>query len=253
MDNFVTSESAELSAVIKKYSPFVAEIRKRIIYTVVAFAIATISGFVFYENIIRFLIDILSLRGVNVVFTSPFQFINLSISCGLAAGLVIVFPLIIFQILSFLRPALQRKEFQTVASFIPLAIALFIGGFSFGILIMRWQIQIFLSRASSLEIGNILDISRILSTVLLTAVLMGIGFQFPIILYLLMKLGVIKSTHLNKWRKWVYLGSFIFAIMLPPDSLIADFLLTLPLVILFELTLILYYFFGSKKAAPAKA
>jgi sec-independent protein translocase protein TatC len=164
---------------------------------------------------------------------------------------VIVFPLIIFQILSFLRPALKRKEFQTVASFIPLAILLFGAGFSFGILIMRWQIQIFLTRATSLEIGNILDISRILSTVLLTAVLMGIGFQFPIILYLLMKLGVVQSTHLNKWRKWVYLGSFIFAIMLPPDSLIADFLLTLPLVILFELTLVLYYIFGRKKPALA--
>ncbi len=251
MDNLVNSGSAELNSVLKKYYPFISEIRKRIIYTVGAFILATIAGFVFYEQIIRFLIDILSLRGVNVVFTSPFQFINLSISCGIAAGLVIVFPLIIFQILSFLRPALKRKEFQTVASFIPLAILLFGAGFSFGILIMRWQIQIFLTRATSLEIGNILDISRILSTVLLTAVLMGIGFQFPIILYLLMKLGVVQSTHLNKWRKWVYLGSFIFAIMLPPDSLIADFLLTLPLVILFELTLVLYYIFGRKKPALA--
>jgi hypothetical protein len=175
VDNFLTPESTELSAVIKKYSPFIAEIRKRIIYTFAAFAIAAISGFLFYEKIIKFLIDILSLNGVNVVFTSPFQFINLSISCGLAAGLIIVFPLIIFQILSFLRPALKKKEFNIVASFIPFSIGLFLIGFSFGILIMRWQIQIFLSQASSLEIGNILDISRILSTVLLTSVLMGLG------------------------------------------------------------------------------
>ncbi len=253
MENLVTSDSAELSAVLKKYTPFISEVRKRILYTLGAFLLATILGFVFYEQIIKFLIDILSLRGVNVVFTSPFQFINLSISCGLATGLVTVFPLIIFQILSFLRPALKRKEFQTVASFIPLSLFLFLTGFAFGILIMRWQIQIFLSRASSLEIGNILDISRILSTVLLTSVIMGLGFQFPIILYLLMKLGVLQPSHLNKWRKWVYLGSFIFAIMLPLDSVIADILLTLPLILLFELTLILYFIFGSKKTTPAKA
>ncbi len=253
MDNFVTSDSAEIRAALKKYTPFISEVRKRILYTLGAFFVSTILGFVFYEQIIKFLIDILSLRGVNVVFTSPFQFINLSISCGLATGLVTVFPLIIFQILSFLRPALKRKEFQTVASFIPLSLFLFLTGFSFGILIMRWQIQIFLSRASSLEIGNILDISRILSTVLLTSVIMGLGFQFPIILYLLMKLGVIQPNHLHKWRKWVYLGSFIFAIMLPLDSVIADVLLTLPLIFLFELTLILYFIFGRKKTAPAKA
>jgi sec-independent protein translocase protein TatC len=253
VENLVTSDSAELSAALKKYTPFISEVRKRILYTLGAFLLATILGFVFYEQIIKFLIDILSLRGVNVVFTSPFQFINLSISCGLATGLVTVFPLIIFQILSFLRPALKRKEFQTVASFIPLSLFLFLTGFAFGILIMRWQIQIFLSRASSLEIGNILDISRILSTVLLTSVIMGLGFQFPIILYLLMKLGVLQPSHLNKWRKWVYLGSFIFAIMLPLDSVIADILLTLPLILLFELTLILYFIFGSKKSTPSKA
>ncbi len=252
MDNFVTSESAELSALIKKYSPFISEVRKRIIHTIGVFFVATIAGFIFYEQIIKFLIDILSLRGVNVVFTSPFQFINLSISCGLATGLVTVFPLIIFQVLSFLRPALKRKEFQTVASFIPLAVFLFISGFSFGILIMRWQIQIFLSRASSLEIGNILDISSILSTVLLTSVIMGIGFQFPIVLYLLMKLGVIQPAHLNRWRKWVYLGSFIFAIMLPLDSVIADILLTLPMILLFELTLVLFFIFGRKTTKLTK-
>lgn len=252
VDNFVSSESAELSAALKKYYPFISELRKRIIYTVGVFLLATITGFVFYEQIIKYLIDILSLRGVNVVFTSPFQFINLSISCGLATGLVTVFPLIIFQLLSFLRPALKRKEFQTVASFIPLAIVLFVAGFSFGILIMRWQIQIFLSRASSLEIGNILDISSILSTVLLTSVIMGIGFQFPIVLYLLMKLGVLQPSHLHKWRKWVYLGSFIFAIMLPLDSVIADLLLTLPMIFLFELTLILFFIFSRKTPKIAK-
>lgn len=248
MDNLITSDSSEINAVLKKYSRFVSEIRKRIIYTVGAFLVSALIGFIFYEQIIKLLIDVLGLRGVNVVFTSPFQFINLSVSCGLATGLVIVFPLIIYQILSFLRPALKRKEFKVVASFIPLSLILFIAGFSFGVLIMHWQIQIFLSRASSLEIGNILDISRILGTVLLTSVFMGIGFQFPIVLYILMKLGVINTSHLNKWRKWVYLGAFLFSILLPLDSLIADLLITIPLIFMFELTLILHYIFGLKKA-----
>ncbi len=252
MDNILASGSAEFSQVLKKYSLVVAEIRKKIIFTILIFFAAAILGFVFYEQIIKFLIDILSLRGVNVVFTSPFQFINLSISCALATGLIIVFPLIIFQILSFLKPALKRKEFNTIVAFIPFSIILFLVGFSFGILIMRWQIQIFLSQASSLEIGNILDISRILSTVLLTSALMGLGFQYPILLFLLMKFGIIKSSHLNRWRKWVYLGSLLFAIMLPLDSLIADFLMALPLILMFELTLILYYLFGRKKPALAK-
>ena len=134
-----------------------------------------------------------------------------------------------------------------VVGSLPFSIILFLSGFSFGFLIMKWQIQIFLAKSVSLGIGNILDISRLLNTVLLTSILMGIGFQFPIILLLLMRIGIIKHQTLSKQRPWVYLGSFIFAILLPADSILADILLTLPLVTLFELTLLLSRIFERRE------
>ncbi len=232
-------DSPELKALIDKYSPFFLEVRKRIILTFLVFAVSSLFGFFFYEQIIKFLIDILSLRGVNIVFTSPFQFINLAITCGIASGLILSFPFLIIQILSFLKPALRKKEYKMVIRFIPFCIILFLVGFIFGALIMKWQIEIFLNRSVSLGIGNILDISNLLTTVVLTSVLMGIGFEFPIVLLLLMHFGIVKRQQLSRMRAWVYLGSFIFAVLLPPDSVLADILLTLPLVFLFELTLIL--------------
>lgn len=232
-------ESPPLAAVIDKYSPFLKEIRRRIFFTLAVFALATTAGFVFYEPIIKFLIDFLSLKGINIVFTSPFQFINLAISCGIATGLVVVLPLFIIQILSFLKPALRQKEYQLVTRFLPFSIILFLIGFTFGTLIMKWQIEIFLHRSVALGIGNILDISRLLTTVIMTSTLMGIGFQFPIVLLLLMRLNLIDHHSLSRKRPWIYLGSFIFTVLLPPDSILADVLLSLPLIILFELTLIL--------------
>src|SRR4029079_8509570 len=119
-----------------------------------------------------------------------FQFINLSISCALASGLIFTFPLILYQVLSFLKPALKGREFKMVVGFLPFSIILFVAGFFFGFLIMKWQILIFLSQSVSLGIGNILDITHLLSTVLLTSTLMGIGFQFPIVLLFLLRLGI---------------------------------------------------------------
>lgn len=249
METTKPPETSELSSLIDKYSPFLVEIRKRVLFTLVFFAIATIAGFIFYEGMVKFLIDLLSLKGINIVFTSPFQFINLAIGCGISTGLVLIFPLIIYQILSFLRPALERKEFQMIIGLLPFSIFLFLMGFIFGVLVMKWQIEIFLAQSVSLGIGNFLDISHLLNTVLLTSVLMGVGFEFPIILLLLLRLGIIKNNQLSKQRPWVYLGSFIFAILLPPDSILADVLLTLPLVILFEITLILDHIYGKRKAA----
>lgn len=249
MDKITTLESPELDELIKKYSPFFAEIRKRIFVTVLVFSFSTLLGFIFYEKIIKFLIDILKLQGINIVFTSPFQFINLAISCGVFTGVVIVFPLVIYQLMSFLKPALKPREYKMVAGFLPFSIILFLLGFISGFVVMKWQIQMFLSTSVSLGIGNILDITRLLSTVLLTAILLGLGFQFPIILFCLLRLGVIRSEQLTRQRMWVYLGSFLFSILLPADSILADIIITIPLILMFELTIFLHRIFEKKKIA----
>lgn len=230
----------------KRYSGFLKEVRKKLILTSFIFLIATFAGFVFYEKIIRSLINLLTLNGINIVFTSPFQFINLAISSGVTVGLIITFPILVAQILSFLKPALKRKEFRMVTKFLPFSFILFLIGFIFGAIVMKWQIEIFLTRASALGIGNVLDISRLLSTILLTSALMGVGFQFPIILILLMRLKIVSHKQLSKKRSWIYLGSFIFAILLPADSILIDVFLSLPLIFLFELTLLIGYVYEKK-------
>lgn len=242
MENSPPLESSEFKALIDKYYPLLLEARKRLIVTICIFAAATLGGFFFYEKIIKFLIDLLSLQGINIVFTSPFQFINLAFATGVACGLIVSFPLLVIQILSFLKPALKRPEFKKVIGLLPFLALLFLTGLIFGFLIMKWQIRIFLDRSLALGIGNILDISRLLTTVLMTSVLMGIAFEFPIILLLLVRLKIVKLRQLRKIRLWIYLGSFFFAIFLPADSILADIFLALPLIILFELTLILSRF-----------
>lgn len=232
-------DSSELTAFVSKYSPYLREARRRVFYSFLVFGIALMAGFFFYESIIRFLIGSLALRGVNVVFTSPFQFINLAISSGVTTGFVVAVPFFIAQILYFFKPALRKKEFVVMMRFLPFSVILFITGFIFGAWIMRWQIQVFLAKSVALGIGNVIDISSLLSTVLLTSALMGVGFQFPIVLLLLMRFGILKHQQLSGWRVWFYLGSFIFTVALPADSVLVDAFLFLPLVILFEITLAL--------------
>lgn len=227
------------SALIEKFTPYLREFKRRIVFTLSLFGISTILGFIFYEKIIKFLISGLSLEGINIVFTSPFQFINLAVSCGIATGLIITFPLIITQILNFLKPALKNTEFKLVTKYIPFSLILFLVGFVFGSIIMKWQIEIFLQSSFNLGIGNILDISNLLSTVLLTSTFLGLGFQFPIVLLILSRLGILQKQSLTKHRKWIYLGSFIFAILLPVDSILADLFLSLPLIVLFEVTILM--------------
>lgn len=246
MDTITSPEFAEFRAILTKFAPFIKELKKRLFITLLIFGLSTVAGFVYYEKIISFLIDILSLRGINIVFTSPFQFINLAISCGAATGLILCFPLLITQVLFFLKPALKNIEYRAIVLLLPFSIILFVVGFLFGAYMMKWQIELFLASSQSIGIGNVLDITKLLSTVLLTSSFMGIGFQFPIFMLILLRLGILKIPQLTRVRSWIYLGALIFAILLPIDSILADFLLALPIVLLFEATLIFARMWGTK-------
>lgn len=232
-------EGSELQKVIDKYFPYLLEIRKRLFFVAAIFLVFSLVGFIYYERIVKLILGIFNFEGVNVVFTSPFQFVNLAINSGLIVGLIVVFPLFIIQVLGFLKPALKKKEYKMVLSLLPASIFLFIVGFSFGIVVMRYVISIFYERSVAFSVGNLLDITLLLSQTLITSVLMGIGFQFPIVLTVLMRLKVIKLAALKKGRLLAYGVSIVFAALLPPTDLLSLVLLTLPLVILYEVTLLL--------------
>ena len=163
----------------------------------------------------------------------------MALDCGLIVGVVVVIPILIFQLLSFLKPALQAKEYRIIVNILPLALVLFGAGFVYGVVVMKLLLQIFYQTSLSLQIGNVLDIERFLSNVLMTGLLMGIAFLFPIVMTVLMLLNLVKHSFFEKQRIYAYLISVLFVILLPPPDLISDIILVAPLVILFELTLIL--------------
>jgi len=210
--------------------------------------VAASVGFIKYESIVRLILKIFKLDGVNIVFTSPFQFMELAISSAFAVGIVVVLPLIIFQVLSFIRPALKPKEFRMVLFIIPLSIILFLFGFSIGALMMRYVVELFYEKSQELNIGNFLDISRLLSQIIVTSALMGIAFEFPIVITLLIKLNIIKLKAIQKQRMVAWGVAVFFAALLPPTDIFSLVMLTAPLIILFEMTLILNkYVFKSNK------
>lgn len=228
------------------FFPFIEEIRKRLLLTLSIFIITSIIGFIYYEKILLFVLKIIRLSGINIVFTSPFQFINLSISSALLLGVLFSFPVLIYQFFSFLRPALRPKEFRLIISLLPISFILFIIGFGFGFLIMRYIINIFYLKSQELNIGNILDVSQLLSQVLLTAVLLGIASQYPVFMTILIRLGIVSTSSIARQRPFIYTAALVFAALLPPTDLLSLFLLTLPLVILFETTLLLNRMFMKK-------
>lgn len=231
--------SKDLQGVMNKYYPYLMEIRKRLFFIAAIFLVSGILGFFYYDRFVKIILGLLSVNGVNVVFTSPFQYIELAVSSGFIIGLVIIFPLLLYQLMAFLKPALKPKEYKLIVTLVPLSIILFAFGFSFGFAIMKFVIALFYQKSVELHIGNYLDISYLLSKIIMTGVLMGLAFQFPIVMTVLMRLKIVKYKVFVKQRFVAWAVAIIFAALMPPTDLLSLALLTLPLVMLFELTLIL--------------
>ena len=234
-----TSVATDIESTVIKYSPFFSEIRKRLIFTVCLLIITSVLGFIYADKIIRLIIETFGIKGVNVVFTSPFQFINLSLTISVLDGGITLLPLIIFQGISFLKPALTKKEFRLILYLLPVSILLFIAGAAFGMVVMHYIVGAFYLQSVKLNLGNFLDISNLISHILIVSILMGFTFQFPVVITALMHLKIIKHQTLSKRRFWIYAGSAMIAGLLPPADIPSTVVYFLILVVLFELSLIL--------------
>jgi sec-independent protein translocase protein TatC len=222
-----------------KFYPYLLEIKKRFLFVGSLFVAALIVGFFMYQKIITLILGFFNLNGVNIVFTTPFQFFTLALDCGLVLGVIVVIPTLISQLLSFLKPALREKEYRIIVNILPLTFILFGVGFTYGVIVMKNVLQLFYQASLSLQIGNILDVESFLSNVIMTGLMMGIAFLFPIVMTVLMLLKLVKYSFFVEKRKYAYLIGLIFVLFLPPPDLISDAILFAPIVILFELTLIL--------------
>ena len=225
---------------MKDYLPLLLEIRKRILIILSVFIAATILGAIFYEKIVVIFLSLLALKGATIIFTSPFEYMNLAFNSGFIIGIIATLPLLIYQLAAFLKPAMTAQEFSIFKKTIPLSIILFLAGFCVGFVMMKYVGQLSYQTSQELGISSYLNVSKLLSTVLLTSSLMGIAFQFPIILTILIRLKIISYKFIAGKRPLAYIIVIIFASLMPPTDILSLILLALPLVILYELVL----FFG---------
>ncbi|PIZ66522.1 hypothetical protein COY15_00905 [Candidatus Roizmanbacteria bacterium CG_4_10_14_0_2_um_filter_39_12] len=222
---------------INVYFPFLIEIRRRIVTIFLVFSVAAIVGVIFYEKIVTLFISLLDLKGATIIFTSPFEYMNLSLNCGVVVGVIITLPLIIYQLIGFFEPAMTKKEFKTFKNVIPLSLILFIAGFIVGFIMMKYVGVLSYNTSQKLGISSYLNISNLLSTVLVTSSLMGIAFQFPIVLIFLIRFKVVSYKLIAEKRFIAYILAIVFAALMPPTDIISLILLTIPLVILYEIVL----------------
>lgn len=228
----------KIQAYIETYGSYLEEIRRRLMVIVKFFAIAFCLGFFLTTPALRIVLRVIPLPNVVIATTSPFQLIDLSMSTGFLVASVASVPLLVFQLYSFLRPGLSRRERRMFIYVLPLAAILFCIGFSYGMLTMYFAVRIVANINISLGVVNYWDIATFASQMVLTASLLGLLFLSPLILTMLIRAQLLQTHTLTKKRRYVIAGIFIFVALLPPTDGLSMILMALPLIGIFELTIL---------------
>lgn len=225
------------------------ELRKRILICIAAIGLFTVGAF-FYSDILIALIK-QPLGKVTLVYLSPMEGFITQWKVAFFGGVVLASPVIFYQTLLFISPALYKREKILLFSMLPFMILLFLGGIYFS---YQWILPTTLTYLMSFggnEMQPLLSADKYFTFMLFTTAGIGLMFETPMILLLLSKFGIVSHAVLSKKRKYIYFMIVVITAMVTPTPDIVTLVAVgIPLILLFEISLILMY--GYQKLITAR-
>lgn len=177
--------------------------------------------------------------------------IQMRLSC--IAGTIIASPIVIWQLLLFILPALYKNEKKSFILYFVSSIILFIGGVLFSYFyVLHFGLYTFLFDYSA-GLTVMISASRYITFLETFLLPLGLIFQIPLITCLLSSINIISPNTLKKKRRYAILIILIIAAFLTPPDVLSQLILTLPMVALYEISILLSMFIVKRKKIKEKA
>ena len=229
------------------------ELRKRLILSFIAVGIGFFACYALKESLFNILAaplsDILKDKGGSLIFISVAEAFFTYMKVAFIAGIIVTSPFILYQIWAFVAPGLYQKEKRYVVPFVLGGSLFFALGVLFGYYVAIPIGFRFLFGFATDLIKPMPSMKEYLSFSIKFLLAFGLVFEFPVVLVLLAKIGVVDAKMLARQRKYAILLIFIFAAVMTPPDIISQVLMAIPLMGLYELSILLSKIFG-KKATP---
>ena len=219
------------------------ELRSRIIVVAIAILLAAVAGFFLAEPLITLLRAPLP-DNADLIQTGVGEAFGVRMQLALMSGVAMAMPVILYEIWAFITPGLTRRERRLIWPLLGVAIVLFAAGMALGYLLIPVAVNFLLD--FSLEgVEPLLSLSDYVGFVTTLLLAFGIALEFPVILYLLARLGILSYAFLSRRRRWAILLITLFAIVITPgDIVVGSFTLAVVMYGLFEITLQLIRLMG---------
>ncbi len=189
------------------------------------------------------------------IATTPLEALITYLKVAFLSAIFLTSPVILYQVWSFVAPGLYKKEKSLALGFVVSSTIFFVGGAFFGyFIIFPVGFRFFVSALEGTGITfmpRMEDYMGFISKMLLT---FGAIFEMPLVLVALAKIGLISLVGLKKARRYVLVLMFLIAgVLTPGPDVLSQFLLAVPLLLLYELSLFLIWLTGQKKSTPSQS
>jgi sec-independent protein translocase protein TatC len=239
------------------------ELRWHIIRSILAIVILMIAAFIFKNIIFDKIIlapkspDFITARllcrlgeyfdtAALCINTQPLNLINIKMSgqltthitVSLVAGLILAFPVVLWEFWQFFKPALKANEARYARGAVFAASMLFFVGVSFGyFLLAPLSIHFLSSYEISTDVVNQINVRSYIGTLTSICLATGVVFELPIITFFLTKIGIVTPTFMRKYRKHAIVVIFILSAIITPPDVFSQTLVAIPLLILYEISI----------------
>ena len=235
------------------FTTHLEELRKRLITCFIAVGVGFAVCYGFKEKLFQILVQPL-LRvmktGETLIFTGLPEAFFTYLKVALLSGLMLAAPIIIYQFWMFVAPGLYNREKRLMLPIVFLSSFFFVGGALFGyFIVFPWGFKFFLGFADE-HIRALPSMKEYLGFSAKLLLAFGLVFELPLVITFLAKLGLVSVDFLKKNRKYALLLFFVGAAILTPPDVITQIMMALPLMLLYEISILGARIFGRQKIEP---
>ncbi|MFC2000431.1 twin-arginine translocase subunit TatC [Chloroflexota bacterium] len=242
MEGVAATEKEKSGGKSLTFKGHLIELRKRLLWSVIAVVATTCISLVYARHIFNFFED---RAPDDIVFVQigVTEMVGVYMKVCLYSGLVLALPFLLYQAVMFVNPALTRNEKRYLYTLMPGVMVFFLAGAAFAYWVFLPPALRFLLDFPLVDEGtaaSMISIGNYISVIVKLLVAMGLIFQLPLVMYFLSKIGVISPQWLSKYRRFAFVGAFIIAaIVTPTFDPLNQTIVAVPIVILYELGILL--------------
>lgn len=225
------------------------ELRKRIIHSLIAVAVALLASFSFADNIFKVITVPIRQTGAEMIALKPTEPFNVQLKLALIAAVFLSAPFILAQVWLFISPGLYKHERRYAAPFVIFSSLLFVVGGLFGYFIaFPFALQFLMNQAKLIDIVPRISADEYVHLFFVIELGLGIVFEIPAVIFVLARMGLVTAGFLLKNTRYAILIAFVIAaIITPTTDMMNMMMMAVPMIALYLLGVVIAFVFGKKR------